>query len=517
MRKKFADIITALKPHQQRVVDRMMDPSQPGLVVAHGLGSGKTYSSIAVADALGLPADVVLPAALRANYVKELEGHTDEPPATDIHSIEGTARAGGGNLKHPLLIIDEAHRLRNAGKARTALKESPALKRLALTGSLVYNDPSDMAGPINLVAGKNVLPESPDLFAARYIEQRPNAGYLRRLVSHFTGAPISYSPHITNKGKAALREVVDKYVDYHPSSTEDFPERIDEIVRVPMTGYQQRTYDAVMAELPKQLRMKVLAGLPPTKAEAKTLNAFMSGVRQVANTTAAFSTDRAPDQPKIDRAVEELKRTLDANERAKAVVYSNYIASGIDPYRQKLDALGVPYGAFTGDMSRSERDAMVRDYNKGKLRALLLSSAGGEGLDLKGTRLLQILEPHFNAEKLKQVAGRGIRYRSHAGLPEDERNVRVQRFLSSRTPEGLLESMSLKKPGLTADEYLDEMSQRKERLNDQVRAIMAESMRGKTAAREARLCAPGSVKKTGATSGSAGTITRRTCPRRWPW
>ena len=74
---KAASVTTELQPHQQRVVDRMQDDDQRGLIVAHGLGSGKTLTSIAVADALGLPADVVVPASLRANYMKEVQKHTD--------------------------------------------------------------------------------------------------------------------------------------------------------------------------------------------------------------------------------------------------------------------------------------------------------------------------------------------------------------------------------------------------------------------------------------------------------
>ena len=56
---------------------------------------------------------------------------------------------------------------------------------------------------------------------------------------------------------------------------------------------------------------------------------------------------------------------------------------------------------------------------------LLASGAGSEGLDLKGTRLMQLLEPHWNESRLDQVIGRGIRYRSHEGLPPEDRNGKV--------------------------------------------------------------------------------------------
>lgn len=66
------------------------------------------------------------------------------------------------------------------------------------------------------------------------------------------------------------------------------------------------------------------------------------------------------------------------------------------------------------------------------MKAILLSSAGSEGLDLQGTRSFQGMEPHFNNEKINQVIGRGIRYKSHAHLPQEERKVRVMRYAATK-------------------------------------------------------------------------------------
>jgi len=467
---KIAKLTTKLKPHQQRVVDRMEDEDQPGLVAAHGLGSGKTLTSLAVQDALGVPADVVTPAALQANYRKEIKTHTTKHPATNLQSLEGVARTGGSGLKNPFLIVDEAHRIRNAGKARTGLGESPAEKRLALTGSLLYNHPSDIAGPINFAAGKSVFPEDPDVFTQRFLQDIPNK---RGLLDRLRGVPTSYQTRLNPRTTGYLQHALDKYVDYHPGSAENFPTRTDETIRVPMSRDQMGLYENITSDQPG-LRRKVLMNLPPTKAEAKQLNAFLSGARQVSNTTRGFDTRLPTHQPKIDRAVQELQKTLEENPRAKALVYSHYLESGVDPYHRKLEELKIPHGMFTGDMPRKQREQMVQDYNDNKLKALLLSSAGGEGLDLKGTRLIQLLEPHWNQEKLKQVVGRGIRYKSHADLPEEERNVRVQRYLATRAPLGLMERIGLRKPGYGADEYLDEMGARKEQLNQQVRQMLRE-------------------------------------------
>lgn len=465
---KIAKLTTKLKPHQQRVVDRMEDEDQPGLVAVHGLGSGKTLTSIAVQEALGMPSDVVAPAALLANYKKEIKAHTSRPQASNVQSLEGVARTGGHGLKNPLLIVDEAHRVRNAGKASQGLAASKATKRLALTGSLLVNYPSDVSRPLNFVAGKKVLPEDPDEFAAQFLRDTPNA---RSLVDRFRNTPTSYRTTLNPRGVGVLRAALDKYVDYHPGTADNFPTREDAVIKVPMTDRQLRVYSNILEDMPKGLRRKMLMNLPPSRAEATQLNAFMSGARQVSNTTQGFDVD-APQQPKIDRAVAELQKVLAANPRAKAIVYSHFLESGLAPYTKKLDDLKIPYGTFTGDMLPKQRERMVSDYNAGKIKALLLSSAGGEGLDTKGTRLIQLLEPHFNKAKLDQVIGRGIRYKSHTALPENERTVLVQRFLATRPRSGMLERLHLRNPGFGADEYLDAMSSRKDQLNKQVMQLL---------------------------------------------
>ena len=85
---------------------------------------------------------------------------------------------------------------------------------------------------------------------------------------------------------------------------------------------------------------------------------------------------------------------------------------------------------------------------------------------------MQILEPHWNDEKLRQVEGRGIRFGSHAHLPPEERKVLVQRYLSTRPRSGMAEKLKMKDPGLGVDEYLTRLSQDKERLNQQFRSLL---------------------------------------------
>jgi superfamily II DNA or RNA helicase len=467
---KIAKVVTPLQPHQQRVVNRIQEKDQPGLVVAHGLGSGKTLTSIAAQEALGHKASVVVPASLKANYRKEVKKHVrGKTPTRHLVSMQNMATKKTPPTD-PMMIVDEAHRARDTSTSTyQTLKNNEAEKRLLLTGSPFYNHPSDIAPLVNIAAGKNVLPGTKEDFSSRYISNnKVSPGILRRLMGVRPG-----SVEGLNQGRAKeLKGHLAKWVDYHPNSTTDFPEVQREDVRVPMTPQQLKYYDTVMGQAPAWVSYKVRSGLPPSKTEAKQLNSFLTGARQISNTTGPYHTEGQAQDPKIQMAYDNLKQHLDANPNAKAVVYSNFLDAGINPYKAKLEEGGIPYGEFTGEMPKAKRDDLVKQYNANKIRALLLSSAGGEGLDLRGTRLMQILDPHWNNEKLKQVEGRGIRYQSHSDLPPEERKILVQKYLSTRVPKGLLEKIKLKKPGGSVDEYLSNLASQKEKLIDEFRGLL---------------------------------------------
>lgn len=462
---------TELKDYQQRVVDRISRIDQPGLVVAHGLGTGKTLTSIAASGALGSDATVVVPASLQENYAKEIRKHHYDPKNFNIQSMQGIARKGYAEPSKTL-IVDEAHRLRNAGgKTEQAIRGMHAEKRLLLTASPFYNNPAEIAPLINIAAGGTVLPQNQSDFYRRYIiDRRVNPSMMAAV---FQGVKPGVVQDVNPREAPELKKVFHKWVDYQPGNTDEFPSVDRETVEVPMTKHQQKMYDAVMGRAPAWLRYKVKKGLPPSKQESKDLNAFMSAVRQVSNSTRGFDTTTQNwEEPKIDMAFNRLQDRMKADPNHKAVVYSTYLESGIKPYRDRLEKAGIPFGEYTGEMKKKDRDQLVRDYNAGLKKVILMSSAGGEGLDLKNTGSVEILEPHFNAEKLKQVEGRAIRYRSHSELPADKRKVLVEQYLATRGKNSFAERLGIANPGKGADEYLVMMSKQKEDLNNRFRELM---------------------------------------------
>ena len=126
------------------------------------------------------------------------------------------------------------------------------------------------------------------------------------------------------------------------------------------------------------------------------------------------------------------------------------------------------------------------------IKVLMITSSGAEGINLKNTRYVHILEPYWHPVRMEQVIGRARRICSHEGLPQDERKVNVYLYLMHFTNEqlvpavvkggmaskGLLEkdvSKLDKTTPLTSDQALYEISNIKEEINKQLLTAVKES------------------------------------------
>jgi hypothetical protein len=66
------------------------------------------------------------------------------------------------------------------------------------------------------------------------------------------------------------------------------------------------------------------------------------------------------------------------------------------------------------------------------VKVVLITKAAAEGLDFKNIRQVHIMEPWYNMNRIEQIIGRGVRNRSHCGLPFEDRNVEI--YLHATAP-----------------------------------------------------------------------------------
>jgi len=98
----------------------------------------------------------------------------------------------------------------------------------------------------------------------------------------------------------------------------------------------------------------------------------------------------------------------------------------------RKDFRPASYSMITGDPRISpnndfEMKGITNDDNIDghKVKVVLISQAGSEGLDFKAIRQIHILEPWYNVNRIEQIIGRGVRNFSHKDLPFEKRNVQI--------------------------------------------------------------------------------------------
>jgi hypothetical protein len=102
------------------------------------------------------------------------------------------------------------------------------------------------------------------------------------------------------------------------------------------------------------------------------------------------------------------------------------------------------YSVITGDPTISpdnlfELKALTDEDNTNgeKVKVVIISVAGAEGLDFKNIRQVHILEPWYNMNLLEQIIGRAIRNCSHKRLPYSQRNVELYLYGTYLTNENI--------------------------------------------------------------------------------
>ena len=112
------------------------------------------------------------------------------------------------------------------------------------------------------------------------------------------------------------------------------------------------------------------------------------------------------------------------------------------------------------------------------IKLFLITSSGAEGINLKNTRFVHIVEPYWHNVRIDQVIGRARRICSHEDLPEELRTVQVFLYLSvftekQKTDKNSIEIMihdvsKIDKTSITTDQSLYEIAQIKDNINQKI-------------------------------------------------
>lgn len=401
--------------HQRRVIQHF--ERHRGLIAVHSVGSGKTLTAV-IASQCYLDRHpthhvvVISPTSLIANFKKEMTEkygnlrHADKYQFYSFQGFQYKFQKKPMPCKNIFLIIDEAHNLRLQYRKSKTGKEigirnklitdcaKKANQVLLLTATPVINFPGDVAALLNLVRGAR----EPYIKKAEVDKNWHDQHYLNMI----------------GKNKFS----------FYSRGQENFPQRHDmPPVYLEMPAPFLKSYNKVEAEETGE-NQQILKIFGDVK-----LKPFYNGVRRAVNILSELPEEDLVKSPKVKWI---LKQVQSGNK--KTVIFSHFLEMGIDAIRKRLPD-HIRSAHITGSRSKKERAEIVKKYNNDEIDVLFISKAGGEGLDLKGTRQIILMESGWNQNTEEQVIGRGIRYKSHDHLPPEERFVEVYRLYHVKPEE----------------------------------------------------------------------------------
>lgn len=398
----YSDTELSIKKHQLNVANHLV--KNHGIIVVHSVGTGKTLSAISTSQCMLIKKlvkhiVVITPTSLQQNFITQAKmyGLSQEEINKNytFYTIQGIANSIElGDISSPansLVIIDEAHNLRTINGSRFDLINKymrKASKVMLLTATPLINYNYDIINLVSLINGEKpiTIDKFEDMIESNNSKELKK--YLSNIFSFYIKDSDKPDPNFPNK------KILDIYL--------------------PMDKDYYKTYLGV--------EHGQVSKIPDFKG--KNISVFYNGLRRASNIIDKSS-------PKVDWIINKIK----SDPKAKFVIFSHFINMGIKPVMSWLDKKNISYEYVTGDLSIGERQKAVLDYNSGKVKILFISGAGSEGLDLKGTNYIIIMEPQWNENSIEQIIGRGVRYKSHEGLPKSKQLVTIYKLYCIKPEE----------------------------------------------------------------------------------
>lgn len=453
--------------HQQETLKKFLESKYRGMLLYHKLGSGKTCTAITIADTMlekkmVKHIYVLSPGSLRSGWKKEYCGFCgkDSKALSNDYTFITINYAVGKNLPDfdgTLVIIDEVHNLINGAKNRSLhmsmiydkLRTSNC-RILALSGTPIINYIYEFA-----ILGNLLKPgEFPEVRQSGVVDTFAFEKLFNKLEDGTVKA----------KNPTKIRRLMEGIISYYPGSTKEFVPEIFymEPIKVQMSEKQEINYwkkdiQEKKSQHPPDETLKVT---DPAKYE-KLRKLYIQAKKNLL-------TRRASNfyYPEVDEKLKDLPVSEggwvdeEALENASlwklyspkiVAVLVNIIThidqkhllftyfkkkAGVNIIKTLLDRCGIKSAVFSGDLTDQERQSMLRRFNSDdniygeKIRILLVTEAGAEGISVYNVRHMHVLESSDRINKTIQAIGRVARFMSHASLPLEERNVKVWRYWS---------------------------------------------------------------------------------------
>lgn len=379
-----------------------------GLLVAHGMGSGKTVTSLWVAKQYLEDG--------RVNFVNIVAPNVSVPEFRDSFEKAGVTPDQAGRIRvlthdefadnkrlrnfgNSLVVVDEAH-LFTEGRYRALLRyDVPYL--MLLSGTPAPNTPDDIVPLINLLCRHKADEMTKKVWNNKATTTKQKIAFMKDKVSVFNiGAKFNYMGKIGGDRVRAKRKL---------------PGFLVKNVRVKLSESQKTRYLALKRKTQRE------------SPEEREKHPFFIRERKIVYN--GGGAGQAAATPKIstvasDIAKEMKKSDATASERrllhGRLLVYvENHdtreaLVKEIKRIVGTKEMKNRSIEEYSGRTSGATRARIKKSFNEGKTDVLIISSAGSVGLDLQCTSKVFVLDMSWNIPQMNQIIGRAIRFNSHS-------------------------------------------------------------------------------------------------------
>ena len=177
------------------------------------------------------------------------------------------------------------------------------------------------------------------------------------------------------------------------------------------------------------------------------------------------------------------KYTLDIN-RSKAEATKNTFVVFGGKGKEDKTAANILMSIFNNkvddlrernDIDDSLFELLTEFKEKLMPKVILLTKSGSEGISLQNVRQVHMMEPYWNNIRIQQVIGRAVRANSHKSLHPRDRVVETFLYLMVAETEEQQAKLNPADNGMSTDEYIYNVSQRKAKVNEAFLTYLKES------------------------------------------
>lgn len=455
----------SLRPYQKSGVSwlRMLGSYGFGALLADDMGLGKTLQVLTYLEGIRQENPeahilLVVPASLLGNWEAEARKFVPDMPLQILHgkpaarleellqnepsflniTTYGMASRLDSLQKRnwDLLILDEAQAIKNPNTAQTkAIKRLPASQKIALTGTPVENDLSNLWSLFDFL-NQGLLGSRKQFsdFAKKLQASSQGYGKLRNMIAPFL-----------------LRRLkTDK------SIVPELPEKIEQTDYIELSGRQKVLYRKLVSDLEKKLSEQEEDGI---QRKGLVLSALTS-LKQICNHPDQY-TGSGTFKPADSGKYEFLKEILEpiAEKRECVLVFSQYktMTEELDAYLQQLfGRKGLVINGSTPVKTRTEYAAAFNEQQTWIPYMVLSLKAAGTGLNLTAASHVIHFDRWWNPAVENQATDRAFRI-------GQQKNVMVHKFVCQGTIEEKIDELIAQKQSL-ADSLVNVQEEGAEKL-----------------------------------------------------